>query len=99
VLRTKYDHWRYEEEFRYFVLLADCEREVNAHGKELHFYSFGDTLTLAEVILGPCFDFDALSLDDAKRLVEEHCPKSVTTFRTRLASQWFAVVPHEDYVP
>jgi hypothetical protein len=93
VLSTKYDHWRYEEEFRYFVSLRDTDEDRE---RKLHFRSFGDVLTLTEVILGPYCD---LSLDDAKRLVKDHCPNSVTTFPTRLASQWFAVVPHEYYVP
>jgi hypothetical protein len=76
VLRTKYDHWRYEEEFRYFVSLRDADE---GRERKLHFYSFGDTFTLAEVILGPYCD---LSLDDAKRLVKDHCPNSVTTSNT-----------------
>jgi Protein of unknown function (DUF2971) len=93
VLSTKYDHWRYEEEFRYFVSLRDADEDTE---RKLHFFPFGDTLALAEVILGRYCD---MSLDDAKRLVKEHCPNSVTTIPTRLASQWFAVVPYEDYVP
>lgn len=93
VLRTKYDHWRYEEEFRYFVSLKAADEDSE---RKLHFYPFGDTLMLAEVILGPYCD---MSLDDAERLVKDHCPNPVTTFPTRLASQWFAVVPNENSVP
>lgn len=48
VLCTKYDHWSYEQEFRYFVTLKDA---VEGGGRKL-FYPFGDTLKLAEVILG-----------------------------------------------
>ena len=48
VLSTKYDHWSYEEEFRYFVSLKEAYEDVE---RKLHFFPFGDTLTLAEVIL------------------------------------------------
>ena len=93
VLRTKYDHWSYEEEFRCFISLKDAGED---NERKLHFYPFGDTIELAEVILGPqC----TMPLDVVERLVKDHCPNPVTTFKTRLASQWFAVVPHEDFVP
>jgi hypothetical protein len=93
VLRTKYDHWNYEEKFRYFVSLKDADEDSE---RKLHFYPFGDILELAEVILGPqC----AMPLDDVERLVKDHCSTPVTSFKTRLASQWFAVVPHENFVP
>jgi Protein of unknown function (DUF2971) len=92
VLRTKYNHWSYEEEFRCLVSLKDT---VDDRG--LKFYPFSDAFKLVEVILGPqC----SRSLDDVRRLVKDHCPNNtVTTFPTRLATQWFAVVPHEDFVP
>ena len=80
--------------FDAFVSLKDADEDSE---RKLHFYSFGDTLTLAEVILGPYCD---MPLDNAKRLVKDHCcPNAVTTFPTRLATQWFAVVPHEEFVP
>jgi Protein of unknown function (DUF2971) len=89
VLRTKYNHWSYEGEFRYFVSL---KHTIKDRKSKFHFYPFGDTLELAEVILGPqC----AMPVDDVERLVKDHCPNPVTTFETRLASQWFAVVPYD----
>jgi hypothetical protein len=92
VLRTKYNRWSYEEEFRYFVPLTDTIEDA---ARKLHFYPFGDALTLTEVILGPFCD---ISLADARQLVKDHCPNPVATFPTRLATQWFAVVPHERFV-
>lgn len=93
MLRTTYHHWSYEGECRYFVPITDT---VEDSERQLRFYPFGDTLTLTEVILGPFCD---ISLADARRLVKDHCRNPVTTFPTRLATQWFAVVPHEDFVP
>jgi hypothetical protein len=87
---TKYSHWRYEEEFRYFVLLKDTVKEGR-----LHFYSFDNTLKLAEVILGHQCD---LSLDAVRCLAQGHY-QNVTTFKARLAFKSFDVVPNEKTVP
>jgi Protein of unknown function (DUF2971) len=87
---TKYSHWRYEEEFRRFVLLKDMIKEGR-----LHFYPFDDSLQLSEVILGPQCD---LSLDAVRRLTQAHYHHAVT-FKARLAVKFFAVVPDEGTVP
>jgi Protein of unknown function (DUF2971) len=94
VLSTKYDHWSYEEEFRYFVPLKNAIEDKEG---KLHFLPFNDDIELAEVILGPFCD---MSFPDAQQLVKAHCrPDQVTTFPTRLAVQWFAVVPDDHRVP
>ncbi len=90
LLRTKFDHWRYEEEFRMFVRLDDVLREGR-----LHFYEFSDNLRLTEVILGPqC----SLSLDAVRRLTRTQHRHAVV-FKARLAWNSFADVPDECTVP
>jgi len=90
LLCTKYQHWRYEEEWRVFVPLKNARREGR-----LHFYPFDEHLQLAEVILGPqC----TLPLDEVRELTSAKHPKAVT-FAARLAFKFFKVVPHESMVP
>jgi hypothetical protein len=88
---TKYSHWRYEEEFRYFVSLDEAIKEGN-----LHFCPFGDTLKLVEVILGHQCE---MSLDAVRTLTRGHYHHAVTTFKARLAFKSFDVVPDERTVP
>ena len=87
---TKYQHWRYEEEWRMFVPL----KHAKAEGR-LHFCSFNQDLQLAEVILGPQCD---LPLDEVNNLTSVRHPKAVT-YGARLALKFFSVVPKESTVP
>ena len=48
LLRTKFEHWSYEEEWRHFVDLAKATKEG-----PLYFCPFGSHMALREVILGP----------------------------------------------
>jgi hypothetical protein len=90
LLRTKFVHWIYEEEYRMFVKLDDVLREGR-----LHFYEFSDNLRLTEVILGPqC----SLSLDAVRQLTRTQHPQAVV-FKARLAWNSFADVPDECTVP
>ena len=58
LLRTKYDAWSYEQEVRLFVEIKDLPGD-----KGMHWFSFGDTLNLKEIIVGA-----RCSPEDAKKL-------------------------------
>ena len=65
VLRTKYNHWSYEEDCDILYRLKDT---IEGSERKLKFYPFSDTLKLAEVILGPQCD---MSLNDVRRLIKD----------------------------
>ena len=90
LLRTKYSGWKYENEYRRFITLADAISEGR-----LHFMPFGPDLQLAEVILGEQCDH---SLETIRHLVAGRY-SGVTAFRARLAFKWFSVVPNELTIP
>lgn len=88
--RTKYAHWKYEEEQRLFVELSKAACEGS-----LHFWSFDDDLLLREIILGvSCL----LPLENVRGLVASRYP-DVMTYRARLAVKSFGIVPDERTVP
>lgn len=90
VITTKCDHWRYEEEIREMVPIAKTIGEGN-----LHFLNFGNTLRLAEVILGlEC----STSIETVRAFVHEKHPDAYV-FGTRQAEKWFRIVPHEETAP
>lgn len=86
LLCTKFKEWEYEEEWRVILPLEGQTQEGH-----LHFHSFDIDLELAEVILGPLCNH---SLSEVRRLVEAHYPKAIT-FKGRLASKHFKIVPDE----
>jgi hypothetical protein len=90
LLCTKFESWRYEKEWRVLVALSDMIAEGN-----LHFYRFSKELQLAEVILG---SLCSLQIDAVRALVDGH-HSDVVTFKTRLASKSFNIVPKESTVP
>lgn len=91
LLRTKSEHWSYEQEIRVFVTLTDMKREGT-----LYFCPFGDEhLHLAEVILGSQCD---VSLGSVRALTRSHCPEAVV-YGSRLAFKSFSVVPQENTIP
>ena len=84
LLRTKFAHWRYKEEYRAFVPLEKAVQEGN-----LHFWPFDRNLRLAEVILGPqC----TLSLDAVRHLTRDCRPEAIV-LKSRLAHKFFKIVP------
>lgn len=86
LLRTKFDHWRYESERRLFVKLDKNVREGG-----LYFSSFSKDLVLREVVLGPMCE---LPIDRVRSLVE--CAyEGVAVIKARLAFKWFSVVADE----
>lgn len=90
LLLTKFEHWRYESEWRLRVQLGNATAEG-----ALHFKSFGVDLALAEVILG---DGCTLSLHAVRTLVSSLAPSAVT-FKARLAGKSYNVVPDGHSVP
>jgi hypothetical protein len=88
--RTKFSHWSYEEEWRWFVRLSD----MSPRGR-LYFKQFDPDLRLREVILGVTCELD---LDEVRRLTLDRAPDALV-IRTRMAWGHFAVVPLESTVP
>jgi Protein of unknown function (DUF2971) len=84
LFRTKYEHWKYEDEVRMLVNLADEKEE-----KGLYFHSMSRAMVLREVILGPLCD---VRLDDVRKSVDA-LYDSVTVIQSRLAFKFFQVVP------
>ena len=85
LLLTKFEHWRYEEEYRAYVSLKD---EIDGH----YYADFSDNLSLKQVIVGDqsriTRDQISLALGDLARVVE--------VFRARAAFQSFKVVPQNN---
>ena len=85
LLLTKFEHWRYEEEYRAYVSLKD---EIDGH----YYADFSDNLSLKQVIVGDqsriTRDQISLALGDLARVVE--------VFRARAAFQSFEVVPQKN---
>lgn len=87
---TKFQHWSYEEEIRALVPLDRTVQEGN-----LSFLNFDSKLALAEVILGPeC----RMSLAAIRQLTSANHTDAVT-YASRLAHNWYSVVPNESTVP
>ena len=87
LLYSKFMHWKYEDEWRVLISLADAMPE-RGH----HFYHFAQGLQLAEVILGMhC----SIALDDVRALVQARYPDAFA-YGSRAADKWFIVVPEED---
>jgi Protein of unknown function (DUF2971) len=92
IIRTKFESWSYEEEYRILVPLKNADEEGS-----LHFLSFDDDVQLAEVIIGAQSDIRA---DHLRKIVNKHYPPGkVTTIKSRLASKSFYIVPLEASVP
>ncbi|WP_430419843.1 DUF2971 domain-containing protein [Phenylobacterium sp.] len=87
IMRTKFDHWRYEQEVRIptSVDVADAE-------SGLHFVGFSPRLELREVIVGHRSTVTKLQLAD----VLGDLASSVATMKARLAFQTYRVVRQRD---
>ncbi len=83
LLRTKFVHWRYEDEVRVFVPLDPGHTEAG-----LFFRPFSSALVLREVVLGPLCPHGVLEMHD---LVAAMRPR-VRVLRARLAFRSFSVV-------
>jgi len=86
LIYMKFESWSYEQEWRAIV-------ELSATSKEgpLHFYPFNNDLKLVEVVLGPIC---GLNVEATRAFVNKHYD-AVHTFQSRMASQWFHIVPNE----
>lgn len=86
LLRTKYEHWAYEEEVRTFVELDHSTIENGSY-----FYLFDSAVALREVILGPVCE---LPIERVRELVHSVYDQ-VSVIKARLAFKWFNVVADE----
>lgn len=87
---TKFDNWKYEEEHRVFLTLADMKKEAS-----LYFYEFGKDVRLAEVILGVNCQ---ASIESIRAMVAEKYSTAIT-FGARLSIKKFSIVPDENRLP
>jgi hypothetical protein len=71
------------------VKLADTVKEGL-----LYYYRFGKQLELVEVILG---SLCSRKVDEVRKIISKHHP-NVVTFKARLASGFFGIVPKESTV-
>ncbi len=90
LLYSKFEHWRYEEEYRIIVQLTDTIKEGS-----LHFYPFNPDFKLAEVILGHRCN---LTVDEVRNFTRSHHPEAIT-YKARPAYGTFHLVPQEATVP
>jgi len=82
ILTTKFEHWRYEDEYRVFPELKVKDE------RGLYFFEFGKEFVLREVIVGHNSTITRAELDRALG----DLTSSVTKFKARLAFQSFRVV-------
>jgi len=87
---TKARHWAYEEELRRVIKLNEAPETGSTR-----FFTFDDTLRLAEVIVG-----ENCSLDyrNVRALVNKGYER-VTVYKARSAWGYFSMVPDERTVP
>lgn len=85
VVCTKFKHWSYEEEYRIYVNLDDCE-------DGLYFYNFSEQLVLKQVIVGAAST--ATRADVASALGE--LADTVQVVKARAAFKFFRVVENRN---
>jgi len=90
LLRTKYRHWRYEDEVRVLVKLDPKKFEDGSY-----FYPFGEGLMLRTVILGPLCE----SSDTGIKELVSSTYQRVTVVKARLAFNSFEVVTDRRSLP
>ncbi len=88
LVRTKFIHWKYEEEIRIVIQLDDGTLEDGSY-----FLPFSNDLQLREVILGPLC---SIPVDSVRALVAS-AYESIEVRKARLAFKWFKVVPDERF--
>lgn len=95
LLKTKFEHWKYESEYRVFTFLSDSEviEEAPANaGRKLFFLSFNPLFNLKEVILGPLYQ--SSNCGEAAVSLRALSVKSIKT--TRPAFTDFRIVTQEN---
>ncbi|MBN1451185.1 MAG: DUF2971 domain-containing protein [Anaerolineales bacterium] len=86
-LFTKYAHWKYENEVRYFATLEEMDSEKN-----MYFADFSDNLKLVQVIVGA---ESTLTRADVYDALGNLAPR-VEAFKSRLAFKSFRVVRQQN---
>ena len=81
---TKYESWRYEQEWRILCDLTNVDKEGG-----LYFMPFSESFKLVEVILGSLCDFN---LPNTRSLVHSS-QRGVMTYKARLANRSFRIIP------
>lgn len=87
VLRSKSDHWSYEEEVRAHVAL-DHSTVENTH----YFFNFGQEIQLREIVLGPLCKLRRSDL----ALIRDDIENDVTFKKARLAFRSYNVVEQKN---
>jgi hypothetical protein len=85
LLFTKFSHWSYEDEYRLYTTLEDCD-------SGLYYYDFGSTLTLKQVIVGAESGITRAQLAEALGSLSN----SVETFKARASFKSFRVVRNKN---
>jgi hypothetical protein len=85
LLFTKFSHWSYEDEYRFFVALTDCENGF-------YFAPFSKSLELKQVIVGPESDVTRAKLTEALGTLSQQ----VETFKARASFKSFRVVRNKN---
>jgi hypothetical protein len=84
---TKFEHWKYEKEFRAYLQLQD---EPDSNG--LYYAEFSNDLKLAQVIAGACSNVTRAEVADALGALSHE----VEVFKARPAFKAFKVVRNQD---
>lgn len=87
VMRTKFSHWKYEQEVRVHISL---DHTLAENGK--YFFNFSDGITLAEVIVGSLSDVTRTMIVDAI----DNDSVNISIKKARLAFKSFRVVEQND---
>jgi hypothetical protein len=86
ILRTKYQDWSYEHEYRLFTDLRDRDPDGN------YYFDFGPDVVLREVILGARCELTSQSVASEIK----NSPASVEVFKARPAFDSFRIVRDEN---
>ena len=85
LLRTKFEHWEYEKEHRWFVELGKPE-------DDLYFTNFSDNLSLKQVIVGENSAVTRSQLSEVLQGIEN----DVQSFKARAGFQNYEMVENQD---
>ena len=83
LLKTKFEDWKYEEEYRFFIDLESSQKEGSNY-----FENFSDKLALSDVILGFKCDF---RIEKIRELIGSNYA-NVRVLKAGLHQQLFEVV-------
>ena len=85
LLFTKFSHWSYEDEYRFYTNLEECE-------DNLYYADFSETLALKQVIVGAKSAVTRTQLSDALGNFSD----GVEVFKAREASKSFRVIRNKN---